>query len=232
MKKRTTGLRWIVIGTAIFIIVFVVAILWLNAMRSTVKVPVAKEDIAARTEIQEGDLEMKDMPKGTVTKDMLGNMDEIVGEYSATKIFKGMPVWRKQLSGEAGDYMADVNPGMRALAIEVSLPQGVGGTLQPDDRVDVVVCDENMAITILQNTRVLDVGMVASGETTEGEEEVAVQVESGIVILEVSPVDGEKIVYATVNATVYLAKDPYSFEPVGTTGADPANVFGPASPIQ
>ena len=93
--------------------------------------------------------------------------------------------------GQRATLSALVKPGMKAVTIRVNDVEGVGGFVQPGDRVDVVLTrqiDKGQASTevVLQNTRVLAVDQSADERTAK-----AAVAKS--VTLEVTTVEAQKV---------------------------------------
>lgn len=230
MLKKGSA-RWIVIGILIVVAGFVVMLLWNRSIRTSTTIPTAKNNIAARSPITEGDLVETEVPKKLVTSEVVTSAEELVGQYTTTKVWQGQPFYKKQLSQYA-DFMSDVPPTERAVAVELDLPRSVAGMITAEDRVDVVACSKEGAKILMQNVLVLDAGPVGDGgedNAAEGQEEAMGSAQRYVVILSVNPVDAEKIVLCAVNDGIYLAKDPYQFEEVPTPGVTPDNLFGPIS---
>jgi pilus assembly protein CpaB len=111
-----------------------------------VEVLVAANDLGIGRELKEGDLRWQEWPKNSVFPGALireENKDakDALSGRLARNISKGEPVMRSALLGEAkGNFVAaSLEPGMRAVAIEVSASSMVGGFIGPGDRVDVIM---------------------------------------------------------------------------------------------
>jgi pilus assembly protein CpaB len=131
------------------------------------------------------------VPAGAFAKisDVLGHGRRVV----LTAIEANEPVLPLKITGpgERATLSALVHKGMKAVTIRVNDVEGVGGFVQPGDRVDVVLTrqiDKGQATTevVLQNTRVLAVDQVA-------DERAAKPTVPKSVTLEVSIVDAQKV---------------------------------------
>jgi pilus assembly protein CpaB len=110
-----------------------------------------------------------------------------------TAIEQNEPVLALKITGpgQRATLSALVKPGMKAVTIRVNDVEGVGGFVQPGDRVDVVLTrqiDKGSATTevVLQNTKVLAIDQIA-------DERAAKAVVPKSVTLEVNTVEAQKI---------------------------------------
>jgi pilus assembly protein CpaB len=131
------------------------------------------------------------IPAGAFTKisDLLKGGRRVV----LTAIEPNEPVLSLKITGagQRATLSALVKPGMKAVTIRVNDVEGVGGFVQPGDRVDVVLTrqiDKGSATTevVLQNTKVLAVDQVA-------DERAAKAAVAKSVTLEVSTVEAQKV---------------------------------------
>lgn len=159
-------------------------------------VVVAKQALRFGTELNAAMLEevpwpVESMPAGAFNKinDLLHGGRRVV----LTAIEQNEPVLTLKITGpgQRATLSALVKPGMKAVTIRVNDVEGVGGFVQPGDRVDVVLTrqiDKGSATTevVLQNTKVLAVDQIA-------DERAAKASVPKSVTLEVSTVEAQKI---------------------------------------
>jgi len=159
-------------------------------------VVVAKQPLRFGTELGSSMLEevpwpVASMPAGAFTKisDLLHGGRRVV----LTAIEPNEPVLALKVTGpgQRATLSALVKLGMKAVTIRVNDVEGVGGFVQPGDRVDVVLTrqiDKGSATTevVLQNTKVLAVDQIA-------DERAAKAAVPKSVTLEVSTVEAQKI---------------------------------------
>jgi pilus assembly protein CpaB len=159
-------------------------------------VVVAKQALRFGTELNASMLAevpwpVESMPAGAFTKisDLLHGGSRVV----LTAIEPNEPVLALKITGpgQRATLSALVKPGMKAVTIRVNDVEGVGGFVQPGDRVDVVLTrqiDKGSATTevVLQNTKVLAVDQVS-------DERAAKAAVPKSVTLEVTTVDAQKI---------------------------------------
>jgi pilus assembly protein CpaB len=125
----------------------------------------AARDLAAGQIIAKGDLKTvavlaKDLPKGAVvaTKDALNHA--VLVPLSANEPLVAGKI--SSLSG-AGGIPAVIEPGHRAVSVQITDVSGVAGLIEPGSHVDVLftrpgTMTEAITTTILQNIKVLAIG--------------------------------------------------------------------------
>ena len=156
-----------------------------------VQILVASKDLSLGDELKAEDARWQSWPKAAlftgaiVRKDKQKTGDVLEGRL-ARNIAKDEPLTRMALLAEAkGNFVAaSLDPGMRALAIEVSASSMVGGFIGPGDFVDIVLTykqtirvdnddalakqivsknlDKLATETIVQNARILAVDQMAT----------------------------------------------------------------------
>ena len=130
-----------------------------------VSVVAAAHDLGIGKRIQTDDLkllmfERKDLPKGVFVK-----TTEVIDRAVATPIISGELVLNGKLAakGSGEGLTALIEPGMRAVSVQVNEISGVSGFIQPGTRVDVLFTrlfsnGDAATITILQNVKVVAYG--------------------------------------------------------------------------
>jgi pilus assembly protein CpaB len=136
-----------------------------------------------------------------------GAMQAVIGAVVREPILSGEPVTERKIvhAGASGFMAVVLQPGMRAMALPVTVETGAGGFILPGDRVDVLQNrrvdnpggggannQETVATVIMRNLRVLAidqttepqkdakslVGAVATLEVPAGDEEVVARAKS------------------------------------------------------
>ena len=151
----------------------------------TTRVLVSKETLPVGARLDGSELEWTDWPLEAVADGFILEEDEpdAIADLSGAVVrlvsFAGEPVRRAKLVGSDERYMSSVlEPGKRAMAIEISASNGAGGFILPNDRVDVIAAinldtdlteeDQTLtAQTVLTNVRVLAIDQVVT-ESAEG----------------------------------------------------------------
>ncbi len=138
----------------------------------SVSVLAAARDLAVGERIMPGDLVWADWPESAAIPSFVleASQPNAMEEYEAAvvraPIAQGEPLLpgRVVRIGDASFMAAMLAPGMRAVAIPISVQRGAGGFILPNDRVDVVLTRETatdegraeyITSTILTNVRVL-----------------------------------------------------------------------------
>src|SRR5438094_5021275 len=133
--------------------------------RDLITVAAAAHDLAIGRRIQADDLKLvtldrKDLPRGVFVK-----TSDVVDRAVAVPIVAGEIVLNGKLApkGSGEGLTALIEPGMRAVSVQVNEISGVSGFLQPCTRVDVLFTrtfsnGDAATITILQNVKVIAYG--------------------------------------------------------------------------
>ncbi len=147
-----------------------------------------------------------------------------VGGVTRETILANEPIIdAKIVRSDEGGYMAVMlNPGMRALAVPVSVDNTAGGFILPGDRVDILVTHQTPRSTgsgtidsvqpVLRNIRVLAIDQQVTVE--EGKQSVI----GATATLEVSPNDGQVVTLAKASGTLSLMLRSYA-DASGPSGA-------------
>ena len=157
-----------------------------------------------------------------------GPMEAASGSIVRIPILANEPVTQAKLvRGGEGGYMAVVlNPGMRAVAVPVSVTSAAGGFVLPGDRVDVLQgrpADPSggghpgfVAETLLRNIRVLAIDQTSDAKTVQS-------MVGAVATLEVAAQDAEILVKAKSQGDMVLALRPYADanQPSGRGISDP-----------
>ena len=162
-----------------------------GVQEAKVEVLVASKNLGIGRELKEGDMKWQEWPKsgvfpGAVIRNENKKPHEALEGRLARDIAEGEPVMKSALLGQTKGNMvaASLEPGQRALAIEVSASTMVGGFIGPGDFVDVILTykesirsedgipeidqmieltlDKMATETILQNVKVLAVDQRAT----------------------------------------------------------------------
>lgn len=186
-----------------------------------VQVLVAGADLAVGRELKEGDTRWQDWPQdslfpGAIVRKEEQKPEEAIEGRLGRMIAKGEPVVKSALLGSVKGNLvaASLEPGQRAIAIEVKAASMVGGFISAGDYVDVMLTykasaktsDKDPRVkemlerslkkmateTILQNVKVLAVDQKA--QRPEDDEKIKV---GKTVTLAVSAEDAERLFLAT-----------------------------------
>jgi pilus assembly protein CpaB len=226
----------IVLGGAVLVAVLVAFLVQISlggkksTPESKVEVLVASKNLGIGTELKPDSVRWQAWPEdsvfpGAVIREGDKDAGEALKGRLARDIASGEPVLKSALLGESkGNFVAaSLEPGMRAVAIEVSAASMVGGFIGPGDFVDVILTYKNSVEieseddpevkkmvamnldklateTVLQNVKVLAVDQKA--KRPEDEEKIKV---GKTVTLSVTAHDAERLALATEMGTLTLA---------------------------
>ncbi|MGA9658811.1 MAG: Flp pilus assembly protein CpaB [Asticcacaulis sp.] len=147
-----------------------------------------------------------------------------VGGVARENILANEPIIDAKIvrSDEGGFMAVMLNPGMRALAVPVSVDNTAGGFILPGDRVDILVTHQlprqsgngtiDSVQPVLRNIRVLAIDQQVAAE--EGKQSVI----GATATLEVSPNDGQVITLAKASGTLSMMLRSYA-DASGPSGA-------------
>jgi Flp pilus assembly protein CpaB len=155
-KNSKRSKLYIAVGLVIALIVGGVVFVALRAsgLTDTAKVEmrsvvVAARDIAARKPIEEGDVVMRTVPADPTNASAFGRIDEVLNRISGVPIATDDLVTRNSLASatsgqaysilDAGVKFDPNGPDLRAVSVSVPDDRAVAGTLQPGQRVDLIV---------------------------------------------------------------------------------------------
>lgn len=171
--------------------------------------------------------------KETLLHEVDAPMAAVAGAIVKEAIFANEPITDRKLvrSGQSG-YMAVVlQPGMRALAIGVSVESGAGGFILPGDRVDMILSTTganggHSSDTVMTNVRVLAIDQATAAAAD------AKTVVGAVATLEVTPEDAEYITLAKSQGDLSLALRSYADvgEPTGRIARAPQMTAAAAAP--
>lgn len=173
------------------------------------EVLVAARDLDIGTNITADDIKWQKWPNdavagGYLTKDSHPQgLEGMVGSVARTTVFAGEPITdTKLVRAESSNFMAAaLQPGMRAVSVELREETSAGGFIKPNDRVDVILTaeagnsDDGMkrarTRTLLQNIRVMAVGQTFRDSAGTTETTGDTQQTAKTATLEVSPAEAE-----------------------------------------
>lgn len=158
-----------------------------------------------------------------------GAQSDFIGAVVRESFVAGEPITARKIvrSGDSGFLAAYLEPGMRAMAIRVSVETAAGGFILPGDRVDVILTRElgnnnsddaggrrHLSTTVMQNVKIL-----AIDQTTHAGDD-AQAVVGATATLEVAPGDAEILSLARAEGDLSLVLRSYADAggPTGRTG--------------
>lgn len=208
----------------------------------TVEVFVAKDSIPAGTSadaaVQRAAITTTTVPRKVVAEGAIASLDEIRGKVAAVTIVPGEQIVSSRfVELSAVGSGLQIPAGRQAMAVELALPPGVAGYVQPGAHVSVIAhlstasTGGTAARTqfLLQDVPVLAVGQMVARAAEGGSREAARQAsaaqDKALLTLAVSPADAEKLAYAIFEGDIYFTLLPPDQKPVRTSGRTGATVF-------
>lgn len=175
--KRSNRLV-LLIGILLAVVAFVAVIVLFNQQKPTSTVPTTAPTVFARVNIPLGsvinqdELEIRQIELAVRPADAFGDIGLVVGKTSRADIAAGALITSTYFSAGAGgqtDVATLLEPGLRAIAVQVDQTSGVGTLINVGDRVDLVLgltgADKFPLITIDPTTEQLT-GVTGYNTTT------------------------------------------------------------------
>jgi pilus assembly protein CpaB len=192
----------------------------------TKQILVAKKDVALGHFMVADDLAWQPWPENADTKSFIDQkstpdaLEKAVGAVAKIAMAEGEPITQAKIAhpGEGGWMSAIIEPGMRAVSIEISAETAAGGFIQPGDHVDVMmirdvdssesnngggqVLAKARAHVILQNVHLLAIDAIYGPPAKQGEGGVLIGTRA---TLELAPQDATLIAAAQKGGRLSLA---------------------------
>jgi pilus assembly protein CpaB len=196
-----------------------------------IQVIVAGRDMPLGTLLKKTDLKLvglleKDVPKGAIFADRDAinrvllypatvNEPLLISKVSSTTTAEGVP--------------STIEPGYRAMSVQITDVSGVAGLIQPGSRVDVIFTRpgsmaEAITTTILQNVKVLSMGRI----TQVGQQVDPRAPKMPVVTLVLTPVDAQKLELAKNQGKISLSlRNPLDNSASANTGPVTTEILDP-----
>jgi len=142
--------------------------------------------------------------------DANGNSPDVIvaGTVVRAPIATGEPItFSKIVKSDAAGFMAaTLQPGMRAVSINVSVASVAGGFIQPNDRVDIILTEVANELPKRTTARVVlaDVRVLAIDQAFDGKNQKAVS-DAKTATLELSPAQAQAVIRAQATGPLSLA---------------------------
>lgn len=189
---------------------------------ATTQVVMAREDIPARTVIQEDMLELRDMPVDAVPRGAMMSTNDVVGQPAASTIYAGDVVTLSKLVKEkrTTGFVGEIPDNCRAVSVGITEITGVAGFAKPGDYVDVILVEKgNSGATsrfLLKNVLLLGINQDATQEKDSGKtDKPKAKSKPAIATLALQPDDMLQLVSAAAVGEIYLALRPFHAEDTG-----------------
>jgi len=175
---------------------------------------VATRDMPLGTKLQTQDLKLVNIPERAAPKGAISQYKDALGRVLLVAVSANETIVRSKIAGESDTpegIASTIQPGMRAVSVQITDVTGVAGLIQRDSHVDVLFTrpgnmDEASTSIILQNVRVLSVGKAAPiGQSTQAAAAEARAPRTPVVTLLLMPEDAEKLELAKNQGKISLS---------------------------
>lgn len=192
---------------------------------ATVQVVMAREDIPARTIIQEDMLEIRDVPTDSLPKGAMMSIQDVVGQPAASTIYAGdfITLSKIMVDKKRTGFVGEIPDNCRAVSVGITEITGVAGFAKPGDYVDVILVEKgNNGATsrfLLKNVLLLGINQEATQPDKDGskteKDKAKTRNKPAIATLALEPDDMLQLVSAAAVGEIYLALRPFHTEETG-----------------
>jgi pilus assembly protein CpaB len=153
-----------------------------------------------------------DVDDSFITQDQTPNLSDIVqGAVVRAPVVAGEPLTNTKIvhAASAGFMAATLAPGMRAISVSISTETGAGGFILPNDRVDVLLTQQNGTQQHSFHTRAVlnDVRVLAVDQTFKEDKDQKV-VLAKTATLEITPSEAMVVQKSQASGTISLSLRP------------------------
>jgi pilus assembly protein CpaB len=195
------------------------------------RVVVAARDMPLGTLLKKTDVKTVNYPERDIPKSATLRPDDALNRVLLVAVNTNEPLLQSKMSAttSAEGVSATIDPGYRAMSVQITDVSGVAGLIQPGSHVDVLFTRpgsmaEATTATILQNVKVLSAGRtLQSGQTADPRAP-----KSPVVTLVLLPEDAQKLELAKNQGKISLSlRNPLDHshsagtEPITTDALDP-----------
>lgn len=202
IKGMTIGARGgklsLLLGLALGVVAAALIVVYLSGAKSeggttslsgpTVSVVVASQNIAAGTRITAEMVAVKEIPDTVVLAGAFGTSEDVVGQVTVVPVVAGEQIIPDKVTATGAAAITEygdnpplsllLEPGERAVSVEITSLVGAGGLIRPGDRVDVILSvktksdsgSNQIAATVLQNLKVLAIDQDVAAQVAAAED--------------------------------------------------------------
>lgn len=138
------------------------------AQAETVKILVALNDVNIFDKLDAQNVKLEDWPKDRVPEGAFMKLEDVKGQFTHARLYKGEPVLKAKLSNSKNGPQQTIPEGFRV--VPISVERGVVTDLvQPGDRIDILVFMKQSAEVPMTTTKTVltDVRIFAVNDKTE-----------------------------------------------------------------
>lgn len=183
------------------------------------EVVVAVDTIPEHVKITEEMLTTASIPAEAVHPEAVLQKDQIIGGIVNSEIVKGEQVLSSRVATDssATSLSYSVPENMRAITLPMTEVSGVGGYIEPGDRIDILVSYAEVEINPMKvvYTQLQNIEVLAEGPSAVVNEEQQSGVATSLTVL-VTPAQAEVLAFANINGTFQFTLR----NPVDNTKAD------------
>ena len=208
------------------------------------QVLVAARDIPQGAALAPSDLAVALFPTSSVSPSFVrldqqpSAQADFVGGVARRPFVQGEPIVSASIvqPNGGGFLAAQLEPGFRAVAVEIEAITAAGGFIQPNDHVDVIMTaridnregggEAVRSDIVLRDVRVLALGDHTNAQTSGDAPEI---VEAGVAVLELSAEDARVLALADEMGTISLALRGVQAETVGMSAPSSGRQIGQQS---
>ena len=156
-----SGFSRILLMIGVPIVVFLLALGFLNSARATEEVLVVARPLQPGSRLDESAVEVRELPKAAILPGAFTDPSQIVGQTVTVGRLPGDQITAEMVGPAAlSAIAASLPPDHRAVAVRVDRAGGLAGMLQNGDRVTVVGIIDPQALQLMQ----YPVALLAAGE--------------------------------------------------------------------
>lgn len=230
-KLLIFGAAWVSAGLLVW---FLYARTVAPQQEKRVKVVAATHDMPLGTLLRATDVKLVNYPARDVPRGAMADPRQALERVLLVPVSNNEPVLASKLSAptKTEGMASTIEPGYRAVAVQISDASGVAGLIQPNSRVDVLftrpgTMAEAITSTILQNVKVLSTGHQAPSGQTAAEARAAPQRTPTVTLL-LRPVDAQKLELAKNEGKISLSlRNPLDASSAADTGPVTTEVLDP-----
>lgn len=240
MRDRRTGGVFLIVALMLAAGAALLSVRFVKSFNETTKVYVAVNTLPPYKQVTKDDVRLTEIPAISAPADAIRKTEDFLGLYTKETIYAGEPLRKARLSQVQGKeavltakLSAVGRADVRAFALPFDAESGVGGQINPGDRVDIIASVRmesgsgtiGVGKIIGRNVQVIDV-IRQGGQNNKS-----------VLIVMLTPKEIEDIAFALTSGTIRFALNPYNSDveaanTPGVTGQDwlIRHGFGTSSP--